>query len=144
MKRIFLTLVPIIIFFIFIGCNKDSGGTTTDPFNSGTGGTTGGTTGSVTFQVQIVHDQQGTNYFEFSPSTSVTITKITANCAQAGINNEEVQGDETTLYDQTSPADVPITGVTLQTGQTWSFVIVGKIGGSTGEAYSSNVSHTVQ
>ena len=146
MKTIlFFLSIAVLLFF---GCSNNSSSNPTGTggvgtVGGGTGGGNGGGTGNVTFTVDIVHDQQNTNYFQFTPSTSVTLTNIVANCAAANINNQQVQGDGTTVYTNNDPIYVPLTGVNLQSGQQWTFTLTGKIGSTTGQDYTSNANFTM-
>lgn len=73
----------------------------------------------------------------------MVINTITANCPAAGVNNEQVTDNGTTVYDANNPAYVgPIT--VLAQGQKWDFSIVGKVGSSTGASYTSTTSITIQ
>ena len=148
MKTIlFFLSIAVLLFF---GCSNNSGSNPTDTggvgVGVGTGGGTGGNgggTGSVTFTVDVVHDQQNTNYFQFTPSTSVTLNNIVANCAAAGISNQQVAGDGTTVFTNNDPIYVPLTGVNVQSGQQWTFTLTGKIGSTTGQDYTSNTNYTI-
>ncbi len=131
------------IFLLFCGallissCSDDAAPTGSGGFGGPGGG--GGGTGNVTYTVAVVQDQQQQYFFEFKPSTGATVESITGNCAAAGVNNETVQGDGTTVYSSTSPAYIgPVTN--LAQGQQWTFVIKGKVGSSTGAAYTANAS----
>jgi hypothetical protein len=130
--------------FIILSCSDNPVTTVED---GGIGGNTGGggTTGTVTFQVSLVYDDQQNYYFEFKPSVDVVITLITVNCAAANVNNEQIQADGTTVYKNAEPAyiQIPDPNVLAQ-GQQWSFTIAGKIGTSTGTAYSVTASYVVQ
>lgn len=138
MKSIYLVLSLFFAFFL-ASCSSDSS-SGNNPFVPGGGGGTG----NVTFTTTVVQDPNtNINYFQFTPSTGVTISKIIANCAAAGINNEEVTGDGTTVFTQADPAQVSAQGINLATGQVWTFVIEGKVGSSTGTAYTSNTSYTI-
>lgn len=120
---------------IISGCSNDGAPTGTGGFGGLGGG--GGGTGNVSYTVAIVQDQQQQYFFEFKPSTGATVESITGSCPEAGINNETVQGDGTTVYTQNSPAYVQ-TPNNIQQGQKWTFVIKGKVGSSTGAAYTAN------
>lgn len=129
-------LLVLCISLIFVSCKK-SDGSPTSPILGGGGGT-----GGVTFTVAVVQDNQQQLFFEFKPSTNVVITKITANCPAAGINNESVTGDGTTVYSQTNPAYVgPLT--VIQSGQQWSFQFEGKLGNAQGQAYNVSANYTI-
>ena len=137
MKKIF-SLFLIMGVLIVVGCSDNATGPTTGGLGGG-----GGTTGGVTYTVSLAQDQQQQYFFEFKPSVDAVINTITGNCAAAGINNEQVTDDGTTVYNANNPAYVgPIT--VLAQGQQWSFTIAGKIGSSTGTAYSSTATFTVQ
>lgn len=137
MKKIFSLFLLIIVLLAF-SCSDDA----TAPTNGGgLGG--GGTVGGVTYTVSLAQDNQQQYYFEFKPSVDAVINTITANCAAAGINNEQVTDNGTTVYNANNPAYVgPIT--VLAQGQQWSFTITGKIGSSTGTAYTVTANLTVQ
>lgn len=138
MKKIFYFFLSLTLFLV-IGCGDDATGPNTGALGGGIGG--GG--GNVTFTVNLAQDQQQQYYFEFKPSTPVVINTITANCPAAGINNEQVTDNGTTVYDANNPAYVgPIT--VLAQGQQWTFTIAGKLGSSTGTAYSVSANFTVQ
>ena len=139
MKK-FLSLFLILGFLALIGCSDDA----TAPNNGGgLGGGGNGGGGGVTFTVSLAQDQQQQYYFEFKPSTAVVINTITANCAAAGVNNEQVTDNGTSVYDANNPAYVGPINVLAQ-GQQWSFTIAGKLGSSTGTAYSVTTNYTVQ
>ncbi len=101
------------------------------------------TNNNPTFQVQLVQDQQQQPYFEFTPDTSVTVNLITADCADANVNNQQIQGDGTTVFSATVPFYIGPVTVALQSGQQWTFTITGKIGSTTGQDYTSTVNFTI-
>lgn len=137
MKKLF-SLFIIISAIIAFSCNDNSTGV-----NNGGSLGGGGGGGGVTFTVSLAQDNQQQYYFEFKPSTGAVITSITVNCAAAGVNNQNVPGDGTTVFTTNEPAYIgPVTG--LAVGQKWDFTIAGKIGSSTGAAYSSTASLTIQ
>lgn len=79
----------------------------------------------------------------FKPSTSVVINTITANCPAAGVNNEQVTADGTTVFTANDPAYIgPVSG--LAQGQQWNFSIVGKVGSSNGASYTATANITIQ
>ncbi|HRI84766.1 MAG TPA: hypothetical protein PK536_04890 [Ignavibacteria bacterium] len=139
MKKIYLALT-LVLAIIMSSCSSNS--------TSGSGGIItpgggGGNTGNVTFNTSLVQDQ-GVIYFQFIPSTGVVLTKITASCPQAQISNEVINGDGTTVYSQSNPMLLNTTGVTIAQGQQWTFIIEGKVGSSSGAAYTTTVNYTVQ
>lgn len=138
MKKFFFLFLMMGVLLV-VGCSDNA----TAPAGGGGLGGGGGTTGSVTYTVSLAQDQQQQYFFEFKPSVDAVITTITGNCAAAGINNEQVTDDGTTVYNANNPAYVgPIT--VLAQGQQWTFTIVGKIGSSTGAAYTATANFTVQ
>ncbi|MBE0551446.1 MAG: hypothetical protein IH619_03615 [Ignavibacterium sp.] len=140
MKKIF-SLFLMISALIAFSCSDNATGPTTGGIGGGIGG--GGNTGGVTYTVSLAQDNQQQYYFEFKPSVDAVITTITANCAAANVNNEQVTDDGTTVYNANNPAYVgPIT--ILAQGQQWTFTIAGKLGSSTGTAYSATANFTVQ
>jgi hypothetical protein len=136
-KFFFLFLIAGVL--LVVGCSDNA----TAPTGGGGLGGGGGTNGSVTYTVSLVQDQQQQYFFEFKPSVDAVINTITGNCAAAGINNEQVTDDGTTVYNANNPAYVgPIT--VLAQGQQWTFTIAGKIGSNTGAAYTATANFTVQ
>ncbi|MCL6494464.1 MAG: hypothetical protein K6T54_06735 [Ignavibacterium sp.] len=136
--KVLLSLL--IIAAIAVGCSDNP----TAPTNGGgIGGSGGGNTGSVVYTVSVVQDQAAQNYFEFKPNIAVTINTITANCPAAGVNNEQVTDDGTTVYDANNPAYVGPVNV-LALGQQWTFTITGKIGSNNGASYSVTTNFTVR
>ncbi|MBK7500507.1 MAG: hypothetical protein IPI19_15825 [Ignavibacteriales bacterium] len=133
MKRVF-SLFLIISALIAFSCSDDA----TGPSGGGLGGGGNGGGGGVTFTVALVQDQQTQKYyFEFKPSTAVVVTSVTFNCAAAGVNNQQVPDDGTTVYTSTNPDYFEVVDPNiLAQGQKWSFTIAGKLGSSTGTAYS--------
>jgi len=142
MKRIFTFLLAVLTVFALMSCKDNATAPAGGGGLPGGGGGGGGTT-NVTFTVGLAQDNQQQYYFEFKPSTAVVINSITANCPAAGVNNEQVPGDGTTVFDANNPAYAgPVNG--LAQGQQWSFTIVGKVGSSTGAAYTSTANFTIQ
>lgn len=137
MKTFFFLFLMMGVLLV-VGCSDNA----TAPTGGGFGGG-GGNTGGVTYTVSLAQDQQQQYFFEFKPSVDAVITTITGNCAAAGINNEQVTDDGTTVYNANNPAYVgPIT--VLAQGQQWTFTIAGKLGSSTGAAYTVTANYTVQ
>ena len=142
MKKIFSLFLFLSILIAF-SCSDDATGPTTGGIG-GIGG--GGTGGGVTYTVSLVQDQQTQKYyFEFKPSVAVVINTITINCAAANVSNVQVQDNGTTVYSGTEPGyvEIPDPNVLAQ-GQQWSFTIAGKLGSSTGTAYSVTATCTIQ
>lgn len=140
MKKLF-SLFLIMGVFIVVGCSDNATG---PAGGGGFGGGGGGNTGGVTFTVTLTQVDQDNYQFVFKPSTAVVINTITANCAAANVNNEQVAGDGTTVFNNNDPAGVNVPANILAVGQQWSFTIAGKLGSSTGTAYSSTATFTVQ
>ena len=140
MKK-FFSLLLIMGALIIVGCGDDAAGPTGAGGGLGGGGNGGG--GGVTYTVTLAQDNQQQNYFEFKSSVDAVINTITANCAAANVNNEQVTDNGTTVYNANNPAYVgPIT--VLAQGQQWTFTIAGKLGSSTGSAYTATANFTVQ
>ena len=141
MKKLF-SLFLLIIALISFSCKDDA----TGPGGGGLGGGGGTGGGSVTFTVALVQDQQTQKYyFEFKPSVAVVINTITINCAAANVNNVQVTDNGTTVYTSTDMAyvEIPDPNVLAQ-GQQWTFTIAGKLGSSTGTAYSVTATCNIQ
>ncbi len=143
MKKFFFLILMIGVFLV-VGCKDNA---TAPPAGGGIGGPGGGNggggnNGGVTFTVSLAQDNQQQYFFEFKPSAAVVINTITGNCPAAGVNNQQVQSDGTTVFDANNPAYVgPVTG--LASGQQWNFSISGKVGSSTGSAYSATTQLTI-
>ncbi len=142
-KLYFLLMLGIAL--LLGGCSNKSSGNSNpvSPIAGITGGNNGGTKNNVAFEVNIVQDQQQNNYFEFTPNTEVTLTKVVVNCAAANVTNQQVQDDGTTVYSGTNPINLGPVTIPLQSGQQWVFIISGKIGSSTGQDYTSDASFTI-
>jgi hypothetical protein len=139
MKKLF-SLFLLISALISFSCSDDATGPTTGGIGGGIGG--GGTTGGVTFTVSVVQDNQQQLFFEFKPSVDAVINSITANCAAANVNNDQVTGDGTTVFNANNPAYVgPLT--IIAQGQQWTFNFKGKLGSSTGTAYDVTTNYTI-
>lgn len=140
MKRIF-SLFLMLSALITFSCSDDA---VSPNGGGGLGGGGGNGGGGVTFTVTLQQIDQNNYQFVFAPSTGVVINTITANCPAANINNEQVTGDGTTVFNTNDPAAVNVPANILAQGQVWAFTIAGKIGSSTGTAYSSTANHTIQ
>jgi hypothetical protein len=139
MKKIF-SLFLMLSALIAFSCSDDA----VSPNGGGGLGGGGNGGGGVTFTVTLQQIDQDNYQFVFAPSTGVVINTITANCPAANINNEQVTGDGTTVFNTNDPAGVNVPANILAQGQVWTFTIAGKIGSSTGTAYSSTANHTIQ
>ncbi len=140
-KLLFLSFISGLLFF---GCSSSDSPTGANGGLGGLGGglgTGGGNTGNVTVGVQVVQDNQQQVFFEFTPSATVFMKLITANCAAAGVNNEQV-----TVNLSSSPNDPINVGplTVVQQGQQWSFTISGNVGTEQGTAFSYSTNYTVQ
>ncbi len=137
MKKIF-SLFLIMGVLLVLGCSDNA----TGPNTGGLGG--GGTTGGVTFTIgQTQGSQQGSTMFTLKPSVDVTITTITAKLpAQQFEDILTNPNPDAVVSSQNTYELEEYTGV--QAGQQWQFVFVGKIGSSTGAAYTVTANYTVQ
>ncbi|MBK7631876.1 MAG: hypothetical protein IPJ23_14440 [Ignavibacteriales bacterium] len=137
MKKIF-SLFLIMGVLLVLGCSDNA----TGPNTGGLGG--GGTTGGVTFTIgQTQGSQQGSTMFTLKPSVDVTITTITAKLpAQQFEDLLTNPNPDAVVSSQNTYELEEYTGV--QAGQQWQFVFVGKIGSSTGAAYTVTANYTVQ
>ena len=129
-KLIFFTIG--LLFLFLIGCNKNDSG---DGNPVGLGTNSGNE--NVTFQVNIVQDQQGTLYFHFKPSVNVKIIKV-----DAQLNNQtySVSGDVNTTITATEGFSVEVSNP--ETGDDWIFTITGKIAGNN-QDFTSVVKYSV-
>lgn len=145
MKKLLLLLF-VSFFAFFYGCSNDSGGSsTTDPFGGGGTNNPGGNTGNVSFTVALVHDEQQNIYFEMKPSTNVVVTHMSIVCQALGVNQELTEADiSNQVFSSTAPMYVGPVNVNLQQGQQWAFTIQGKVGSTTGQAFTATTNFTVQ
>lgn len=134
-----MKIIPFVILgFIvgFIGCKKE-----VNPVDSGGGGFLGG--GNVTMTVALVQNNQGEQLFLFKPSADVVVSEVKVQCADQQID-DTVQADGQTVYTKAEGFSVgPLNQDILQTGQQWKFTVKGKIGSSTGTAYSVSLNYTI-
>ncbi len=122
------------------GGDSNNGGLIVTP-GGGTGGG-GGTTGNITFETNLVQDEQQNVYFEFKPSNDVSVNQISAVCAAINVN-ENIPVTNTDIYTNAKPMYLgPVQNV--QTGQQWQFTIKGNIGNAQGQTFTSSVNYTVQ
>ncbi len=142
MKTFFFLFLMMGVLLV-VGCSDNATAPTTGGEGGGGTGGGGGNTGGVTFTVTLTQVDQNNYQFVFTPSTGVVINTITANCAAANINNEQVQADGTTVWNNNNPAGVTVPANILAQGQQWTFTIVGKVGSSTGAAYTATANLTI-
>jgi hypothetical protein len=138
MKKI-LNLFLLGIVLLFSSCSKDDG-KDNNPLNPGVGGE-----GNVSFTVALAQDDQQNLFFEFTPSTNVVISSMSAQCQALNLNetvtDEEIPDD---IFGPQQPLYVGPLTVDLQQGQQWSFTMQGKIGSATGQAFNASANFTVQ
>jgi hypothetical protein len=122
--------------FFFTSCKNDSSPTNTGGF----GGPGPGGGGSVTFAISQQAGQQGIVFYG-SPSVAVVVTSVAVSLpAQTFTDN--VPGDGTTVFPANQAVSIrEYTGVA--SGQKWVFVFTGKLGSSTGAAYTATANYTV-
>ena len=138
-----LSIVFAFALLFFNGCSNDAAPTGATGGGGFGGGTGGGGTGGVNVTVSVIQDGQGQQYFQFAPSTGVVVDQIEVKCDAQGVD-QTVQGDGQTVYTNTNGFTIgPITQGLLQTGQQWNFTIQGKIGSSTGAAYTATPTYNV-
>jgi hypothetical protein len=136
MKKIFSLFLLIIVLLAF-SCSDDA----TAPTNSGgLGGGTGG--GGVTFTMGKTPGQQGGVIFTFKPSIDVTITTVTLKLPEQQFEDPLTNPNPNEVYTSQNTYEIEeYTGV--QSGQKWQFVFVGKLGSSTGTAYTVTANYTI-
>ena len=136
MKRFFFLFLTISVLLVF-GCKDNATGPTTGGFGGG------GTGGGVTFTMGTTQgSQQGSTMFTLKPSVDVTITTITAKLpAQQFEDLLTNPTPDAVVSSQNTYELEEYTGV--QSGQQWEFVFVGKIGSSTGTAYTVTANYTI-
>lgn len=142
MKKFFFLFLVMGVLLV-VGCSDKATAPTGSGGIGGGGNGGGGNTGGVTFTVTLQQVDQDNYQFVFTPNTGAVINTITANCAAANINNEQVAGDGTTVWNTNNPAGVTVPANILAQGQKWTFTIVGKVGSSTGAAYTATANLTI-
>ncbi len=122
----------VVVGVLLIGCSDDNNDSTNPLGTTPVGGG-----GDVTFQVSIQQDQQGDWYFVFKPNVSIKLIKI-----DGTVNNqtETVNGDGNTVY--TTAEGFSIGPVDIATGESWGFVITGKIANDNSD-FTSSVNYTI-
>lgn len=139
MKKLIFFIIPA-LFLLIAGCNSSNSGN--NPIG-GIGEIGGGTGGGVTIGVDVAQDNQGQQYFEFTPNTNVVIIQAEVKCDAQQID-QTFQGDGQTVYSANNTFSIgPLTQGLLQTGQLWTFIIQGKISSSTGTAFTATPTYTV-
>ena len=128
----------IICLFLFNSCKSNSSSPTD---SGGLGGVGGGGTGGVTFTITQGAGNQGGIIFYATPSAAVTITKVNSSVPAVQFTLD-TQGDGTTVFPASKPVSInEFTGVA--SGQKWVFVFTGKLGSSTGTAFTATSNYTV-
>lgn len=141
MKKLF-SLFLIMGVLIVVGCG-DNAPTAPAGGGIGGGGTGGGGTGSVTFTMGQTPGQQGGTKFTFKPSVDVIITTVTVKLPAQQFEDPLTNPDPNTVVSAQNTYELEeYTGV--QAGQQWQFVFVGKIGSTTGAAYTVTANYTAQ
>ena len=145
------------LFFAFFGCGGDGNGDS-NPVGigglgdgGGNGGGGGGNTGNVSIQVNAIQDpnDQSTVIFQFTPSESITVSSVNVSISGSQYS-ETIQADGTTVYSPqdgfviTSPIAQSGQYPGIQSGQTWTFTIAGKVGSANGADYTATANYTVQ
>ena len=140
MKTKIIGLVFVLVALLGCGGDDDGNSNPVGPGGVGIGGGGGGT-GNVTFTISSPQQQDGV-YFVFNPSVNVIVNSVTASLPAQQFQ-DVIQGDGTTVFSTQDNFSIgPYTGV--QSGQAWTFIIVGKTEGANGAAYTSTVNYTVQ
>jgi len=138
MKKIAALLITGTL-LLFSSCGKDDNNNN-NPLNPGIGGGAG----NVSFTVALAQDDQQAIFFEFTPSTNVVITSMSAQC-QALNFNDTVTDDQIPddIFGPQQPLYVGPVTLNLQQGQQWSFTMQGKVGSATGQAFNASANFTV-
>ncbi len=138
MKKIFILGLTITLVTL-IGCSNDSPTSANGGLGGGPTGTGGGA--NVTFTTAAVQDNQGQFYFELKPSTDIVLDQVRAQCPAIGVD-ETLQDTSGDVYNSTDPIYVgPVQGI--QSGQEWTFNLMGKIGTANGQQYNETVTYNV-
>lgn len=146
MKRIF-SLLLILTAIISFSCGDDA---VSPNGGGGLGGGGGNGGGGVTFTMGTT--QQGTQaggvFFTFKPSVAVTATSLTFKLPAQSFETTLTNTTPTDVFDANTeyiadPGDGSFEFTGVQSGQKWQFVFVGKLGSSTGAAYTQTVDWTV-
>ena len=139
--KIILSVFMVLFLFLFASCKSDSSPTNANGGIGGLGGNGGGGgNNSVTFTVSQQTGNTGIVFFA-SPSVAVVITSVAVSLPAQSFT-DTVPGDGTTVFPANQAVSIrEYTGVT--SGQKWTFVFTGKLGGTTGTAFSSTANYTV-
>ena len=136
--KILFSVFTIFCLFLFNSCSNNSGSPTGADGAAGGGGGGGG---SVTFTITQGAGNQGGIIFYATPSAAVTITKVNSSVPAVQFTLD-TQGDGTTVFPASKPVSInEFTGVA--SGQKWVFVFTGKLGSSTGTAFTATSNYTV-
>lgn len=142
MKRIFTLLLAALTVFAFVSCKDNS----TSPNNTGglgggIGGGGGG--GGVTFTMGTTQGQQGGTIFTFRPSTDVTVTTLTLKLPAQQFEDVLTNPNPNEVFNPQTEYSTETEYTGVQSGQQWQFVFVGKLGSSTGTAYTVTANYTI-
>lgn len=139
MKNFFFLFLMISAIIAF-SCSDNATGPTTGGIG---GGGLGGGGGSVTFTIGTKQGQQGGVIFTFTPSANVTVTTATLRLPAQQYEDVLTNPDPNAVFTAQNVYDLDeYTGVVA--GQQWTVTFVGKLGSSSGTAYTVTSNYTVQ
>jgi hypothetical protein len=137
MKKIF-SLFLMLSALIAFSCSDNA----VAPTGGGGIGGGGGGGGSVTFTIGTKQGQQGGIIFTFKPSANVTVTTATLRLPAQQYEDVLTNPDPNEVFTAQNVYDLDeYTGVA--TGQQWTFTFVGKLGSSSGTAYTVTANYTI-
>ena len=138
MKRIF-SLFLILTAMVAFSCSDDA---VSPNGGGGLGGGGGNGGGGVTFTIGTKQGQQGGIVFTFKPSTDVTLTTATLKLPAQQYEDVLTNPDPSTVFTAQNVYDLDeYTGVV--SGQQWTITFVGKLGSTTGTAFTVTANYTI-
>ena len=137
-----VSIFMILLMFILTSCKSDSSNpTSTGGLGGGTG--PGGGGGSVTFAMSTkAGPSQGGTLFVITPSAAVVITSLTISLPAQNLS-DPFTGDGTTVFPANQAQTLSQEYLGVATGQKWVFVFTGKLGSSTGTAFTVTSNFTI-
>ena len=137
--KIIFSVFTIFCLFLFNSCSNNSGNPTgTGGGGGGVGGGGGG--GSVTFGITQAAGNTGIIFYA-TPSAAVVITNVNVSVPAAQYTKDFPDATGT-VYQANKAVEInEFTGVA--SGQKWVFVFTGKLGSTTGTAFSVTSNYTV-
>ncbi len=136
-----LSVFMVLLLFLFTSCSSNSNPTSAGGGIGGPNG--GGNPGTVTFTMSTKPGAtQGGTLFVTTPSVAVVITSLTISLPAQNLN-DPFTGDGTTVFPANQPQTLPQEYTGVASGQKWVFTFTGKLGSSTGTAFTVTSNFTI-